>query len=904
MKKVITVFFAVLAVLIVTSTNGQNFIHLTRSDAGQTITLAPDQVLEVNLPEIPSSGYTWCLKTSSNDKAVSRTLTQIGESNFTDNPFSGKIVKNKKMVGQSGTRTLRYVGTMAGTTELTLELKRPMETGKPSVDSYTVTVVSGGKYTGNYKPSLQKSINTHITSTSSSLPSSWDWRPKCTPIENQEQCGDCWAFAGVGVFECNMLITDDSVRDLSEEYLTNCDTEYMGCNGGGCPLDYWMAPKGAVYESEDPWTTSEGGGTTGACGGPYVYHETINSWDYITGENAAGIPPDNNMKEAIYYYGPIWVAVDASSAAWQTYTGGILTENNTNTDHAVVLVGWKDTTVSDGSGGYWILRNSWGTDWGVGKTGYMYITYASDAVGTDAAYMVYKCRNNDFEMMDVTAPVTACGMSAAENVSVQIKFNGCNVVPAGDTLFPTYQADGGAVKNDTIILTNPVNSGDTINYTFHSKANCSALGTHTINCWVKYRKDSLALNDSLIGYTFINRLHQNIDVGVSAINNPVSSCQMNTSEAVSANVEFYGCDSLAAGLTMIMSYSFNGGIPSTDTFSVPHTIYPNGTFTHVFTKTANLSAPGYYTFKAWTEYAIDTMRTNDTLSGYIVKSTSSVGFDTIGFEEPNISTLIQVDTTEYSHAWISTAAAHTGTKGFQMTGGNIMAEENLIQIPDSADVWTINSFVDAKLNFCVDATGWTGFNMRFDLKQTDGGNLYSLYLGTGDYSLASNLRILFNGVQIGGTYNPTTPGSDPWVTHFIEVDSMAGKQFTVTIETRNIGKDTTIGLPFVLDNAYIDNVCFSPSNQVSIKDYNTNMSFGVYPNPFNDAFTLKYDADKSETISLQLMDMLGRVISVRTWNVGMGSNWLDLNPGPMASGMYMIKLVSPKGFAVKNIVKQ
>ena len=47
--------------------------------------------------------------------------------------------------------------------------------------------------------------------------------------------------------------------------------------------------------------TSEGGGTTGACGGPYVYHETINSWDYITGENAAGIPPVNNMKEAIYY---------------------------------------------------------------------------------------------------------------------------------------------------------------------------------------------------------------------------------------------------------------------------------------------------------------------------------------------------------------------------------------------------------------------------------------------------------------------------------------------------------------------------------------------------------------------------------------------------------------------------
>jgi len=234
-----------------------------------------------------------------------------------------------------------------------------------------------------------------------------------------------------------------------------------------------------------------------------------------------------------------------------------------------------------------------------------------------------------------------------------------------------------------------------------------------------------------------------------------------------------------------------------------------------------------------------------------------------------------------------------------------MAEENLIQIPDSADVWTINSFVDAKLNFCVDATGWTGFNMRFDLKQTDGGNLYSLYLGTGDYSLASNLRILFNGVQIGGTYNPTTPNSDPWVTHYLEVDSMAGKQFTVTIETRNIGKDTTIsGMPFTLDNAYIDNVCFSPSNQVSVKDYNANISFGVYPNPFNDEFTLKFDADKSEIISLELTDMLGRVVNERTWNVGIGSNLLNLNSSSLPSGMYMIKLISPTGIAVKNIVKQ
>ena len=134
---------------------------------------------------------------------------------------------------------------------------------------------------------------------------------------------------------------------------------------------------------------------------------------------------------------------------------------------------------------------------------------------------------------------------------------------------------------------------------------------------------------------------------------------------------------------------------------------------------------------------------------------------------------------------------------------------------------------------------------------------------------------------------------------------MAGKQFTVTIETRNVSKDSVyLGTPRILDNAYIDNVCFSPSSQQGVKEYNTNISFGVYPNPFNDAFTVKFDADERETMSLEIIDMLGRVVNSSVWTVDIGSNMLDLTLGSLNAGMYMIKLTSPKGFAVKNVVKQ
>jgi C1A family cysteine protease len=902
MKKVSTVLFALFAVLYAQNGNGQNFVRVNQENNGKTITLSTEQVLEIYLPRKSSNGYIWCESTSTN-KSILRSVTQFGDVDFIHEPAT-KTSKGKRMLGQSGTQIIRYVGISSGTTKLTFELKRPWEKNGMVLDNYSITVISDGKYTGNYTPALKKNEIKHTTSTSSILPSRWDWRPKCTPIANQQQCGDCWAFAGVGVFECNIKISDDSTRDISEAYLTNCDTAYYGCNGGGCPLDYWLAPRGAVYESECPWTTSLGGGTTGTCGGPYIYHETINSWGYVPGEDTIGIPPDEKMKEAIYYYGPIWVGVDASSSAWSSYSGGIFTEHNSNVDHAVVLVGWCDSA-SIAGGGYWILRNSWGTGWGVNGTGYMYISYGSDAIGTDAAYMMYKCKNNDFQMAEITYPTNACGLTNAEHVSARIAYNGCNTIPIGDTIRLAYKADNGAVQKDSIILTNQVNPGDTLDFTFHSTSDFSFLGTHSINCWVKFSSDTMALNDSIIGYTFVNRLHQNIDVGIIAINSPVSKCHMTNTEPVNVDVKFYGCDSLMAGNTMILAYRINGGNPVKDTILIPHTIIPEGTFNHTFTKKADLSAPGNYTIDAWTEYSVDTMHTNDMFSGYLVKSTSSLGFDTIHFEEPNINSLILVETTNYSHAWVSSPSHHTGTKGFQMTGGSPMDFIYMIQIPDSTDIWTVNSFLSAKLNFCIDATGWQAFHMGFDLKQTDGGALYQLYLPGYDYTKASSLRILVNGVQIGGTYNPTTTHNDAWATHYITLDSMAGKLFTVTIETRNISRDSSImGMAAILDNAYIDNVYFSPLPRVSVQENNMDLSFGIYPNPFNNEFTVKFDADETNTVSVEITDMLGRIIDIRKWTVGMGSNRLTLNLGAEPAGMYFVKLTSSKGVAVKNVIKQ
>jgi len=385
MKKRLFFLLVIFAVLFVFSTQGQNFVQVTKTNAGQTINLSNDQVLEVQLPKRPSNGYTWVESTTSADKAIQKTIAQIGDGEFIHDASSITFK------GGYGTQIIRYIGTSQGTTILTFELRRPWEKNGLPIDSYTITIVSSGKYTGTYQPPVKNSKTAHTTSTPVGYPSRWDWRSQCTTVPDQQSCGDCWAFAGVGVFECDIKIIDGITRDISEEWLTDCYTGNGcgGCGGGNNPQDAWLSPTGAVYETDDPWTTSEGNGTTGTCGSSYTYHETVTSHANVPGcyDTSLVCAPDSNIKKYMYNYGPIFTYVDASN--WSgSYTGSIWTETgSSSTDHCVVIVGWVDSSAVSG-GGYWIVRNSWGTSWG--NNGYMYASYGSDFLGQGADYLIYK----------------------------------------------------------------------------------------------------------------------------------------------------------------------------------------------------------------------------------------------------------------------------------------------------------------------------------------------------------------------------------------------------------------------------------------------------------------------------------------------------------------------------------
>jgi len=70
---------------------------------------------------------------------------------------------------------------------------------------------------------------------------------------------------------------------------------------------------------------------------------------------------------------PISVCVEADQPVFQLYTSGIITSASCGTqlDHAIMAVGYS----AQGSQDYWIVKNSWGTSWGL--AGYLYIAKSS-----------------------------------------------------------------------------------------------------------------------------------------------------------------------------------------------------------------------------------------------------------------------------------------------------------------------------------------------------------------------------------------------------------------------------------------------------------------------------------------------------------------------------------------------
>jgi cathepsin L len=194
-----------------------------------------------------------------------------------------------------------------------------------------------------------------------------DHRAYFPTIRDQGDCGSCWAFSTAGALEGAFGVKNKRApAQYSTQQLVDCDDGNSGCDGGNFgPSFAYVNANGLQSESS------------------YTYQAVQDTCNYDSSQVAAkpkGSKFCSNYSSssktqcsvdivyALLVTGPCSVGIDAGTDAFQNYASGVFTAACSQDNHAVVLCGYGIDTKK---GEYWIVRNSWSSDWG--NQGYIFV---------------------------------------------------------------------------------------------------------------------------------------------------------------------------------------------------------------------------------------------------------------------------------------------------------------------------------------------------------------------------------------------------------------------------------------------------------------------------------------------------------------------------------------------------
>ncbi len=230
-------------------------------------------------------------------------------------------------------------------------------------DSSLKILVYGNVYDMDYYESVP--VINFTAALPDTMPSFYDSRQYgyVTPAKDQIQGGNCWAFSGIATLESCLKKATGIEYDFSEENVKNLMSEYalfdldIGPSSGGnlymviAYLAGWFGPTYDVNDVYDDYSALS-----------VIYDSVIHVQNVYILPERENFYDNDIIKQAVLQYGAVSIGIDLSQSQ----------------GHAVTIVGWDDEFVSNDflgnkAVGAWIIKNSWGTDWG--SDGFGYLSY-------------------------------------------------------------------------------------------------------------------------------------------------------------------------------------------------------------------------------------------------------------------------------------------------------------------------------------------------------------------------------------------------------------------------------------------------------------------------------------------------------------------------------------------------
>lgn len=388
------------------------------------------------------------------------------------------------------------------------------------------------------------------------------------------------------------------------------------------------------------------------------------------------------------------------------------------------------------------------------------------------------------------------------------------------------------------------------------------------------------------------------DLQALAVLSPVSSCEIGESE----NVTFVfrnnrtGCGQfLNKGDTITVGYKIDNNPSVLEEYILPSDLSGGDTITYTFQTPMDLSIAGAYNLDIWAKYNGDFYPSNDAMLDFPVTRTYPLNDnDRLSFNFNSTLDSFFTITNSHSEAFMSFAAANTGSRGFQLNGKGA-TPNNVTPVMSEEENFTTNREFHSSICMCVDATTWNHVLLNFDLKQTFA-TYYFDELLIEDYSYAIGLRVLVNGEQIGDQFHPVTNADDPYLTQTMILDEYAGTNFEVCFEGVHFLKKFDLpGDPG--DQSYLDNIIFSDMSVVAVEPVEK-AEVTIFPNPTTGMVNINTSAFGDHRVTV--VDPLGRELYQRDWHADGSRLQLDLSA--FGSGLYTIMLKSKSSNVMKQVL--
>ncbi|MDD2772711.1 MAG: C1 family peptidase [Elusimicrobiales bacterium] len=208
------------------------------------------------------------------------------------------------------------------------------------------------------------------------VPPSIDWRSNggnfVSGIRNQAKCGSCWAFSMTAALESYLMrVKHTSDPDLSEQVMLSC-SGVGTCKGGQLHGDF-LKTTGLPPESDYPYIAQDGNCASAAAGWQDRAKDNRVVSVASIGYSLPFMPVNiDDIKAALVKFGPLPTAYFVYED-FKNYKSGVYsyTTGKKLGGHAVLLVGYNDAEQ------YFIVKNSWGTNWG--EDGFFKIAYSQSS---------------------------------------------------------------------------------------------------------------------------------------------------------------------------------------------------------------------------------------------------------------------------------------------------------------------------------------------------------------------------------------------------------------------------------------------------------------------------------------------------------------------------------------------